>query len=281
MRKNTHNIPVNSMDSDSHQGISIDKINLEKSDFTHSHRDEGHTFHILEKGTVHLEIDFNQYEISAPCVVYMHPNQVHRILSFDHITICSLSVNDEHLNPDYLKLLEEITPTTPLELSDKNYLVFYDLFKLCHKFSIEKNSKLHYSLFKDSCNMVVAFLISQFLDHKKEETHHSRFEIITQHFKKLLEKNYRTYKRPAAYADQLNISTSYLNECVKNTTGSSVSQHIQNRVVLEAKRMLYYSDKSIKEISFELGYDDYTYFSRLFTKATGMSALSFRNKYHD
>ncbi|WP_258539462.1 helix-turn-helix domain-containing protein [Chitinophaga oryzae] len=69
-----------------------------------------------------------------------------------------------------------------------------------------------------------------------------------------------------------------LSFCVKATTGQSVSWHIQQRVILEAKRLLRHSTKSVKEIAAELGYDDYPYFSRLFTKITGMSALAFRNK---
>ncbi|HWV67098.1 helix-turn-helix domain-containing protein, partial [Chitinophaga sp.] len=109
----------------------------------------------------------------------------------------------------------------------------------------------------------------------------SRFETVTKSFHEILERNYTTIKRPAAYAEKLNISTHYLNECVKNTTGHSVSHHIQQRVILEAKRLLYHSGKSVKEIAIELGYDDYPYFSRLFTKVTGITALAFRNKNHE
>jgi AraC family transcriptional activator of pobA len=90
--------------------------------------------------------------------------------------------------------------------------------------------------------------------------------------------------RPNAgrYAQSLNISTPYLNECVKNTTGFSVSHHIQERIILEAKRLLYHSNKSVKEIATELGYDDYPYFSRLFSQSYGNdSALAFRNKNRD
>lgn len=278
MRKNNQHIPLNIMTENSGQGISIDKISLEKPEFTHSHRDDGHTFHIIKKGIIQIEIDFQKYEITAPAVVYMHPYQVHRILDFENITVCSLSVRDENLNPDYLKLLEEFTPVQPLQLNNEINSTLSHIFDLCFNFSIQKDNKLYYPLLKDSCNTLVAFLISQFLDQNNPEFNFSRFEIVAKSFKQLLEKNYSTLKSPRGYADQLNISTSYLNECVKNTTGSSVSQHIQNRVILEAKRMLYHSDKSIKEISFELGYDDYSYFSRIFTKTTGMSALAFRNK---
>jgi len=65
---------------------------------------------------------------------------------------------------------------------------------------------------------------------------------------------------------------------VKSVTGQPVSWHIQQRVILEAKRLLYHSGRSLKEIAATLGYDDYPYFSRLFTKVAGMSPLTFRHK---
>jgi AraC-like DNA-binding protein len=97
-------------------------------------------------------------------------------------------------------------------------------------------------------------------------------------FKTILEKNYKKVKNPRDYAGLLNLSTSYLNECVKVTTGKPVSIHIQQRIILEAKRLLYHSRKSVKEIADELGYDDFSYFTRLFSKAVGMSPTAFLAK---
>jgi AraC family transcriptional regulator, transcriptional activator of pobA len=290
MPKNNNQIPVNSMADNFSQGISVDKINIKKSDFktaeqyekaTQSHRDEGHVFHMVEKGTVLIEIDFQKYKITAPSVVYMHPNQIHRILNFKNITVCTLAIKNENLNPHYLKFLEEIAPAKPLLLTQQVSSIVSDIFSLCINFSVQKNNKLYHPLLKDSCNTLVAFLTSQFLNQSKSESNFPRFEIVANSFNKLLEKNYLTIKRPGEYARKLNISTPYLNECIKNTTGHSVSQQIQNRIILEAKRLLYHTGKSVKEIAFELGYADYPYFTRLFTKATGMSALSFRNKNHE
>ncbi|CAD0224557.1 helix-turn-helix domain-containing protein [Chryseobacterium sp. JV274] len=272
------------------QGISIDRLHLKKSDFktiqlreeaTQSHRDEGHTFHILENGNVVIEIDFLKYKIMAPAVVYMHPNQVHRILDFTNMTVCSLSIKNENLNQEYLKFLEEIAPSTPLTLTNDISTIIFETFSLCLKFSTQKSNRLYHLLLKDSCNTLVGLFISAFLNQNMRLNSLSRFEIIAKSFNQLLEKNYCVLKRSAAYAKQLNISTHYLNESIKNITGLSVSQCIRERIILEAKRLLYHSDKSVKEIAFELGYDDYPYFSRLFTKTVGMSALAFRNKRHD
>lgn len=246
-----------------------------------SHRHDRHSFFLLESGTVSIEIDFQTYEIEPSSVIYMHPDQVHRMLTFENVIVSSWAINNENLNPAYLKLLEEITPAKPLVLTAETFSIISEAVSLVIKFSERKSDKLYHSLLKDSCNALIALVISQYIAEAKPADKFSRFDTITKAFRELLEPSYTREKRPAAYSQKLNISTAYLNECVKNTTGYSVSHHIQERVVLEAKRLLYYSDKSVKEIATELGYDDYPYFSRLFTKVTGMTALAFRNKNRD
>ncbi len=243
-----------------------------------SHRHDRHSFFLLESGTVHIDIDFQTYTIEPSSVIYIHPDQVHRTTAFENIIVSSWAINNENLNPDYLKLLEEITPAKPLVLTKETFCIISEAVSLSIKFSERKNDKLYHSLLKDSCNALIALVISLYLDEAKSTDKLSRFDSINKAFRELLERNYTTTKRPAEYAQKLNISTAYLNECVKNTTGFSVSHQIQQRVVLEAKRLLYHSDQSVKEIAAELGYDDYPYFSRLFTKVAGMTALAFRNK---
>ena len=270
-------------------GISIERMKISNSDFKiadyenakDAHRDEGYTFHIVEAGTVLVEIDFQQYEVVAPAVVYMHPSQVHRILQFEEVIVASISIKGEVLNADHIDLLEDIVPAEPLFLSGDVGLKVSTIFSLCMDFVNEDNGTFYYPLLKDCCNTLVAYFLSQFLLKKRPGSNFSRFEVVTKSFRKLLETQYRTLKRPADFADLLHVSVSYLNECIHATTGLSVSKNIHNRIILEAKRMLYHSNKSIKEISADLGYDDYAYFSKLFNKIEGMSALSFRNKNRD
>jgi len=282
MLKKTTSIPVNYFADEYNSGISIEKISINHlfifKEAKQAHRHDCHTFFLLENGTVSIEIDFKKYSIQAPSVIYMHPNQVHLILAFNDVTVCTLAISNENLNPDYLELLENITPTNPLPLATDTFSIISETASLCLKFSERRNDKLYHSLLKDSCNALVALITSQYLEQSKAADKLSRFETVTKSFNILLERNYTTVKRPTAYAKTLNISTPYLNECVKSTTGYSVSHHIQERIILEAKRLLYHSDKSVKEIATELGYDDYPYFSRLFSKVTGMTALAFRNK---
>jgi AraC-like DNA-binding protein len=102
---------------------------------------------------------------------------------------------------------------------------------------------------------------------------------ITTQFKSLLNANFHSLKSPFQYAAKLNVSEVYLNEVVKKSTGLSISDNIRNEIVLQAKRLLFYTDMSVKEIALSLGYEDWAYFTRLFTKASNLSPTQFRQQY--
>jgi len=72
----------------------------------------------------------------------------------------------------------------------------------------------------------------------------------------------------------------YLNEVSKEITGFIASYWIQNEVLLEAQRLLFYTNMDVKEIAFSLGYEDHTYFSRFFKKNLGCTAGQFRQNNH-
>ncbi|UPK68349.1 AraC family transcriptional regulator [Chitinophaga filiformis] len=287
MSKKRKSIPVNPMADQFGSGIAIEKFSvkdfylMDMEEAKKSHREDGHSFFLLEKGRVSLEIDFQKYTMKPFSILYLHPDQVHRIITFEDVSVSCWSINNENLHPEYLKLLEEITPAKPLALEKETFSLIAEAVSLNLKLFERKKDKLYHSLLKDSCNALVALAASQYLDHAKSTSKPTRFEVVTKAFRKALEHNYTTARRPAEYAQKLNISAPYLNECVRNITGYSASHQIQQRIILEAKRLLSHSDIAVKEIAAQLGYDDYPYFSRFFTKATGKTPIAFRNKNRD
>lgn len=285
MREKNKHIPVNTLPAGTREGIIIMRTSsdgpLKAKEAGRSHRDNGHLFILQEKGTTHIEIDFQQHHIEGSSIIYIHPSQVHRVIAFKKATICTWIITSENVLPEYLEILEYLTPVKVLALDAKTRAVISDTASLCITVADRKEEKLYNSILKESFNTLVALVVSQYLGQSKSTDHYSRPELISKSFKSALEQHFISVKSPAEYAKQLNISTAYLNECVKNTTGHSVSFHIQQRVILEAKRLLHHSGKTVKEISGELQYDDHSYFIRLFVKVTGMTPLAFRSKYHD
>jgi len=86
-------------------------------------------------------------------------------------------------------------------------------------------------------------------------------------------------KSAATYAEMLHITPRHLNRLVSESIGKTTTRLIGERVVLEAKRILFYSDDTIARISEELGFNDPAYFSRLFKKYTGLSPYEFAKRY--
>lgn len=78
------------------------------------------------------------------------------------------------------------------------------------------------------------------------------------------------------YSDKLCLTSGHLNDLVKKETGKSAKQIIQKRIIQEAKKLLSYTDMQVSEISMELGYDDVSYFIRMFRKFEKLTPLSFR-----
>lgn len=284
MASKTKSIPVHSMPPGHNIGIIVGRLSskailLEEASLAHRH--DFHFFIIQEKGITTFEVDFKKYSIKKPAIFYINPNQVHRFLKTTNTTISGLLITNENLHPEYINLLEDIIPAKPLHLHSENLSLISDAATLCIKLFERKQEKLYHSILKDNCNALVALILSEYLGQLKPVEKLTRFETISKKFKTTLDLNFTSSKRPGDYAKILNISTPYLNECLKNVTGQPVSYHIQQRIILEAKRLLYHSTKSVKEIATELGYEDYPYFSRLFTKIAGMTAISFRSKNHD
>lgn len=111
-------------------------------------------------------------------------------------------------------------------------------------------------------------------------TEHARPEIeFLRNFSKLIDENYTRFHAVSDYADLLNITAKALNKRISQHNSSSPNYLIKNRIILEAKRLLAHTQLNIKEIGYKLGYDDSSYFIRLFTSHTNVSPHKFRLHY--
>jgi AraC family transcriptional activator of pobA len=281
-------IPIHRLVETTPLGLEVRHIvNAGKADFTQMgvHRDDHYIFMIQEAGHSEFIIDFKSFEINGYYLFYIRPGQVHHILASDKFRGWFMAIDTLLVEEKYRTVFEELVldhrPLPPrseqeaIQLSACAKLVF-DFF------SRPEQSSQHYPILHSLVSAYIGMIAEIYQANEPELTQQgSRPEMITRQFRKLLNEGYRVRKNPSQYASALCISLSYLNEVVKAVSGFPVSYWIHHEIILEAKRLLYYSDLNIKEIAFSLGYEDHAYFSRLFTKVTGISAVAFRKHYRE
>ena len=275
-------IPIHKLQERTSRGIEVryfDSKNSDLRDTVEAHRDDHYIFLFQERGVTSFMFDFQHVKIDGSNLFYVQPGQVHQSghvvnISGWFMAIDALLVGEEYRSvfENYVLAQVPIKPTAALEERLKQ--CFTLLFDFLNQDSPASFYKQVAQTLAASCIGMIAE--AYLANEQQEQKQNSRAVFITRQFKSLLARNFKKIKSAAQYASELNISLNYLNEVVKDITGFNVSYWIRHEIMLEAKRLLYYSNLSIKEIAFLLGYEDHTYFSRLFTKATGISAGQFR-----
>jgi len=102
--------------------------------------------------------------------------------------------------------------------------------------------------------------------------------VLAFRFQEFVNQHYQTRKKVSDYAALMAISPDYLAQSVRAAIGKPPLQVIAERILLEAKSLLTYSDLSIGEIANQLGYDELTHFGRFFRRHTGYSPSVWRNQ---
>ncbi|MFT3738387.1 MAG: helix-turn-helix transcriptional regulator [Breznakibacter sp.] len=232
---------------------------------------------------VHV-IDFKEYPILPHHVFFVSPDQVHQVITDPRPTGYVILFTSEFLGrssirEDFisnLKLFRKSDETPPLRLSD-GMVATLEVFAGQMMKAFHSGSDLRFEtigaylkLFLIECNGSCSLV---------PEGHTQSVEVgkgIVRNFKSIAEKHYASWHQVQEYADALNVSPNYLNEVIKSAMGISAKDYIQNRLVLEAKRMVVFTDKSSKEIGFDLGFDDPSHFSKFFKANTGLSLTQFK-----
>ncbi|SDF02894.1 AraC family transcriptional regulator [Epilithonimonas hungarica] len=277
------NIPTYNLNHISKDGLVIELVR-ETSEETNRdieekgvHRDSHYLFLFLQSGKAEVMVDFKDFEVEGPAIFCITPGQVHYSKNFD-IYGWFLAVNSELVAAEVRAVFEEsVFPILLVKIEQafaKNLDKCAQLLNFYHK-----KTKNDLNIVKSLLDAYTAMLASVFSETPNlEKIKESRALKLTRQFKTLVKQKFKTLKSPSSYAELMNISPSYLSEVVKDITGNPAGYWIQQEIIIEAKRLLFYTDLTVKEIANELGYDDYAYFSRLFSKQTKQSALDFRKK---
>lgn len=247
------------------------------------HRDTHYLLVLATQGQYTVNLDFEPLTFVAPALLVVLPGQVHHLIGMASQQGWGISVAAALLDGETRLLLEKvfIRPRVA-DVSSDFYPRAVALVELMENLQSGTTNPHTHKAVHALLNALLSLMAGQFTTGATGvKPTENRGGLIEQAFMDLLKQYYQTWKQPAHYAAQLAISVSHLNDTVKAITGRSVSAHIQQRSMLEAKRLLYFTDLSIKEIGYQVGYDDPVYFSKLFKKVTDSTPRHFQQQFRD
>ncbi len=246
-----------------------------------AHRDDHYIFFVLESGSGSIVIDFNEMHLPGGCLYYVLPSQVHQRIQSEGIDGWFIAVDTSLVPAECRSIFEgRLFLQQPCPLNGTQLEQCHELLMLLFaKYEEERNGTFGLMALHALLKSFLAIAAGCYDHNEGPDVKVSRPAQITAQFRDLLAAEMRIIKSPADFAARLNVSETYLSEAIKKATGFPASYWIQQEVMMEAKRLLYYSQLTVKEIAHDLGYTDHSYFSRLFRKVTGIPANVFREQY--
>lgn len=251
------------------------------------HRHDFYATILFTHGSGIHEIDFQKYEVSRGSLFFMSPGQIHSWeLSADidgYIFFCSQDFYEIHYVNQKLRsfpFFGSVHFPRKLELDNDDFRDFIRIIQhLENEYfaqNLMKNGLILSLLSQVFINATRLF--SRDFEHLSSSAGLSYFKHY-QDFEDLLEENFTREKSVSFYASAMNISPKHLNRIIQTVIQKKTTDLITERVILEAKRMLIYLDENLVEIAFRLGYEEYSYFVRVFRKSSGMTPTQFIKMY--
>lgn len=226
-------------------------------------------FSEAEDTMVH-SIDFKEITIRTDCIYLIKPGQVHHIIKTNQKGYL-IAIKPEYLNSFYHNFNSYLHLTLPDEIvMDKNDLhSTIQIIKLLeHELSLKSR--------KDLIGELTSTLISQLILAYNENIKKSNIDKRVLKLVALIDQYYLTEREVAFYANEMSLSEKRLGVLSKHSLGHTVKGLIQQRILLEAKRLISLGTLSFKSISFELRFIDASYFSRFFKKYANMTPEEFK-----
>lgn len=252
-----------------------DQIALEPDD---PHKHDFEELLIGTEGELDHFIDFKAQRIPAPYISFVTKGKVHRVIPRSKDGKCHVWG---------IRFKSDLIPETTFHL----YSLFNENANMavlrgrCFDRMVDMCQMIHDELRQEQPAMsIVKHLLSALfamIETERQKTNVTDAQDNTQtntysNFLEILEENYKTNESVDFYAEQLFMTARNLNHITHKVVQQSVSEIIETRKLIEAKNLLASTDKTIAEIAFEIGYNEKSYFSKVFKKKSGITPSDFR-----
>lgn len=251
-----------------------------------THRSDHYKIFFVEEGSGDYNIDFNTFHIEEAGMFFLSPGQV-------------LTVESENLKKGYEILFDKefycvethgkaiacngvlfnnVHKATSVAVKKEEVPIFSMIFQNMIR-ELENPGKAHRELLETYLRMLLIEALRRLDEVEPESQPQDSGNRLVGDFIALVDKHFRKIHAVAEYAEKLYVSPKSLSKRLHASGYKTPTEVIRNRIVLEAKRDLRYTQKSVKEIAFDLGFDDPAYFTRFFKKAENQSPQAYRSAF--
>jgi AraC family transcriptional activator of pobA len=262
-----------------------DTVTKHHQTITNPHRAEFYHIFWVQIGTAEYLIDFEPVEVKLNTFLFVNKDRVQainhnskhdgKLLLFTDNFFAKNEADTKYLHSTILfnDLLDipviDVKANQPLQT----------IFSAIERELIEDNDAYHYDLLHNLLHNLL--LLAERERRKQGFTEIAKGADLdyTVLFKDLLETQFKTLKSVSGYASQMNVSEKRLTNATAKTLGKSPKTIIDERVMLEAKRLLIHTNLSIKEVGYDLGFEEPTNFIKYFRKHTNKTPIEFRESY--
>lgn len=272
---------------------SLSKFNIEnemiENDFMYLNREDlnrfmainsqahSHNYYILSflyEGSVYHLADFENERMFAPAILLLDIHQVHTHPEMSSCSIKSIAFSSAFItdqNDGFFKKLNKAFSHSSIQITEEVLTQLDIIIKLIEYQYVKKTKRTE--LIKALLNVLVIHCGILAETHPKEI---KNVDDLYAKFRALLIQNYTIHHDVTFYANKLNVSTNVLTQKVKYSTLKTPKQLIDEHLLLEAKRLLYWSRITSKELAWKLGFESDSYFNRFFKKHTSITPKQFQ-----
>jgi AraC-like DNA-binding protein len=285
----SNNIPIYSLDRFSsadapHKGFQVEVFDANRHfRVEYPHRHDFYEVLYLSRGSGYHIIDSNRYKIEPPCIFFMTPGQTHKLeLSHDidgyiflfapEFYLLNQSNKNKLLGFPFFHSVTRQNPPLVLSQTDDDLFLKSLFIRGCSEVKSNSNSE---EIIRSLLDLILLTCNKLYPD-EYSMLPNNKGHFLVKKFMLLIEENYQNNLKVNDYADKLAITANHLTQIVKQITGKTTIEILQEKNILEVKRLLLYTNLTVTEIATQMNFIDQSYFTKYFKKCTGLTPLEFR-----
>lgn len=234
----------------------------------------------LLSGPAHVMHDFREFDVDGDTLLFLSPGQVHTVMPRPGMEGTVVSFTREFIDGASGFLLDlpffysgDSSPWLVVE-NETVEPVRHGFREMLEEYEVGDpgSGEILRSLLR------ILFVRAARWHGSESDSSRSRSEVLVRKFHQEVESHFLEWQALGPYARLLGVTVNHLNDVVREVTGKAAGEHIRARRLLDAKRLLLYSELSISEVGYHLGFRDPSYFTRFFRRYETGTPGEFRSQ---